>query len=57
MRKTVGSVVFVLLALAAACHRAQTVNERQPLFFMQLADPQFGFFTANADFARETVNA
>ena len=54
MRKVV--VALLLGVLLGACHRAGTVAARQPVFFMQLADPQFGFFTANADFARETVN-
>ncbi|WP_432711707.1 metallophosphoesterase, partial [Pedobacter sp.] len=28
----------------------------QPFFFMQLSDPQFGFYTGNKDFVKETVN-
>ena len=46
----------ILLASVGACHRTMPSGARQPLFFLQLADPQFGFFTANADFARETIN-
>ena len=30
--------------------------EPAPFFFIQLSDPQFGFYTANAEFARETAN-
>lgn len=39
-----------------ACRPAQVPAEREPFFFIQMSDPQFGFFTANQDFARETVN-
>lgn len=39
-----------------ACRPANAPAERDPFFFIQMADPQFGFFTANQDFARETVN-
>jgi len=42
--------VFVLL-LAGALRAAD-----QPFFFIQLADPQFGFAAENKDFALETAN-
>jgi 3',5'-cyclic AMP phosphodiesterase CpdA len=49
------------LALAAtlllgACRQASGPSGHEPFFFIQMADPQFGFFTANQDFARETAN-
>ena len=28
----------------------------EPFFFIQMSDPQFGFFTPNAGFAQETIN-
>mgnify|MGYP001619195934 FL=1 len=31
-------------------------SAREPFFFIQMADPQFGFFSANQDFVRETAN-
>jgi endonuclease/exonuclease/phosphatase family metal-dependent hydrolase/predicted phosphodiesterase len=45
-----------LLALLGACHSIRGTVGREPFFFIQMADPQFGFFTANADFTRETAN-
>lgn len=45
-----------VLAWVTACQSVRTSPEPAPFFFIQMADPQFGFFTANADFARETVN-
>jgi len=50
------AVTLACLALlpATACRRAPA--EPRPFIFIQMADPQFGFFTANADFARETAN-
>jgi Icc-related predicted phosphoesterase len=40
----------------AACRSAPITAGGEPFFFIQMADPQFGFFTANQDFARETAN-
>ena len=50
--------VLALVAgfLLGGCRPAQRPAERAPFFFIQMSDPQFGFFTANQDFARETVN-
>jgi 3',5'-cyclic AMP phosphodiesterase CpdA len=42
--------------LLGACRLASGSAERDPFFFIQMADPQFGFFTANEDFVRETAN-
>ena len=55
------TLVIALLSLAGAsaitaCRSAPTTASSQPFFFIQMADPQFGFFTANEDFARETAN-
>jgi 3',5'-cyclic AMP phosphodiesterase CpdA len=50
----------LVLTLAAAatigCRSVQRAATAEPFFFIQMADPQFGFFTANQDFARETAN-
>lgn len=43
------ALAFVLLTTAAAA-------QDRPPFFIQLADPQFGLFTADRDFAQETAN-
>ena len=50
------ALAFLAAASLAACRSAPRVADRQPFFFIQMADPQFGFFTANKDFAQETVN-
>jgi 3',5'-cyclic AMP phosphodiesterase CpdA len=31
-------------------------GEEQPIFFVQMSDPQFGMYTNNQDFAQETAN-
>ena len=41
----------VLLLLVSA-----SLPAAEPFFFIQLADPQFGMFTDNKDFAQETAN-
>lgn len=54
------SLVRLRLALVAAlflaCRFTPTPSVSRAFFFVQMSDPQFGFFTANADFKRETVN-
>ena len=47
------SAVLILLALAAG-----VLASSQPpgFFFVQLSDPQFGFFAGDAEFAQETAN-
>ena len=51
------AVVAVLtVAVAAACRFPNRATEPQPFFFIQMSDPQFGMFTANKDFAKETEN-
>jgi hypothetical protein len=32
------------------------LDQQQPIFFVQMSDPQFGMYTDNQDFAQETVN-
>lgn len=49
-------LAVVLSLLLGACRAALVPAEREPFFFIQMADPQFGFFTANQDFVRETAN-
>lgn len=50
----------VLLACAAVCALGLAVGAQAPavapFFFLQFSDPQFGMFTADKDFAQETVN-
>jgi 3',5'-cyclic AMP phosphodiesterase CpdA len=45
--------LFVLCTIAGCASRKQL---QQPFFFIQMTDPQFGFFSANKDFSKETVN-
>jgi predicted MPP superfamily phosphohydrolase len=44
---------FLLLLVLASCSSIKTANK---LTFFQMADTQFGFFNANKEFSRETVN-
>ena len=59
MRLAVGSIVrlaVVALTASIACRSTPTPAAQRQFFFFQMADPQFGFFTANQDFVRETAN-
>lgn len=48
---------FVAPVMAAVLLHIPPASGQEPVeFFMQLADPQFGAFTADADFAQETAN-
>ncbi len=47
------SAVLALVALAVGVTAA---SQRQGFFFIQLSDPQFGFFAGDTDFAQETAN-
>jgi 3',5'-cyclic AMP phosphodiesterase CpdA len=50
MRRTL--LALAVLAICAAPVRSQT----GAFFFIQLSDPQFGMYTADRDFAQETIN-
>jgi len=52
MRRMVALALFVLAIAAAAPLPAQ----QAPFFFIQLSDPQFGFFNNDIDFPQETAN-
>jgi 3',5'-cyclic AMP phosphodiesterase CpdA len=52
----VRALAVVAALLPGACRPVRGPSERAPFFFIEMADPQFGFFTANQDFARETAN-
>jgi 3',5'-cyclic AMP phosphodiesterase CpdA len=58
MRRYTRRAVLTLVACAAfvACRSVRRAPEAPAFFFMQMSDPQFGFFTANKDFTRETEN-
>jgi len=45
--------IILLLVVSTGCSSLQTANK---LTFFQMADTQFGFFNANKEFSRETVN-
>jgi 3',5'-cyclic AMP phosphodiesterase CpdA len=50
-------VSIALILLLAACTAAPVPSSpTRPYVFLQLSDPQFGMFTADHDFAQETVN-
>ena len=47
----------VAAALVIACALSGgAARQAAPFFFIQMSDPQFGMFTADKDFAQETVN-
>jgi 3',5'-cyclic AMP phosphodiesterase CpdA len=48
--------IALVVSLVVACRSTPRTSTAEPFFFIQMADPQFGFFTANQDFAQETVN-
>jgi 3',5'-cyclic AMP phosphodiesterase CpdA len=58
LTRALAFATFLLSAVWAntGCRSVPTAATDQPFFFIQMADPQFGFFTANADFAGETAN-
>ena len=48
---------MLLAAFLVACHPSSVVPRPTPaFFFIQMSDPQFGMFTANGEFSRETAN-
>lgn len=59
-------VALILVGIGLSEAHAQPATTRRatqrsaawkgPFFFIQMSDPQFGLYAANADFARETVN-
>ncbi|WP_354335418.1 metallophosphoesterase [Pedobacter sp. CG_S7] len=49
----IAAATFILFTIAGCVSRKQV---RQPFFFIQMTDPQFGFFNANKDFVKETEN-
>jgi serine/threonine-protein phosphatase CPPED1 len=55
LHRRIARIAIVVTALLVAACRLVS-REESPFFFIVMADPQFGFFTANQDFARETVN-
>ena len=56
------ALVLLAFLTTAPISRAQQPTTRasstwsKPFFFIQMSDPQFGLFTSNASFERETVN-
>lgn len=53
IQKTISSLMLILLFAGAVL--AQKKNQIDPWFFIQLTDPQFGMFSSNAGFEKETV--
>jgi 3',5'-cyclic AMP phosphodiesterase CpdA len=49
-------LAMAAVLLVVACRLTSVPSPARGFFFLQMADPQFGFFTDNADFARETAN-
>lgn len=55
VRESLRRFALALLLVVPAC-RTGLPAARDPVFFIQMSDPQFGMFTANKDFAQETIN-
>jgi len=65
MKKNPGMIFLALAILSLSClsgcslfsgtSGADRVSVPEPFFFIQMADPQFGFFSKNKEFQRETV--
>ena len=49
----VAALLFLSFAISGCAVRKVA---QKPFFFIQMSDPQFGFFSANKDFAKETEN-
>lgn len=55
-RGWLGAALAALLALGAGCRPTAAPAPEPAFFFVQMADPQFGFFSEGDDFSRETAN-
>lgn len=53
MKKKSLVVILIAILMLTACSSQKNLNS---FFFLQMADTQFGFFTDNKDFQRETLN-
>jgi serine/threonine-protein phosphatase CPPED1 len=47
---------FAILAAMLFLFIVPVIGQEQPLYFIMIADPQFGMYDANKDFVRETAN-
>ena len=56
VRQSIRRISCALLLVVPACRTTLPPAPREPSFFIQMSDPQFGMFTANKDFAQETIN-
>ena len=54
MNKTALSSIFILFLILTGC--ASQKNRGDSFFFLQMADTQFGFFSDNRGFEKETAN-
>ena len=50
------TLLAALLWLCGGCRASPAAPRPSPFFFIQMSDPQFGMFTANGEFSRETAN-
>ena len=50
------TLVATAIFSITACRGGTLAASRERFFFIQMSDPQFGMFTANEDFSRETVH-
>ncbi|WP_018612588.1 metallophosphoesterase [Segetibacter koreensis] len=50
-------IIIFLITAMYACRSAHIAGTAKPFYFFQMSDPQFGMFTDNHGFAKETINA
>src|SRR5689334_9699417 len=55
-RRASAFLATLLVILVGACRPSPAGPRLSPFFFIQMSDPQFGMFTANGEFSRETAN-
>jgi 3',5'-cyclic AMP phosphodiesterase CpdA len=54
VKRRVAFLSLFMIIIFASCTSRRYAS--QPFFFIQMTDPQFGFFSANKDFVKETEN-
>src|SRR3954453_23409469 len=56
MKRSMRAAVSCLAISFLLCVASRSAPAAEPVFFIQLSDPQFGMFTDNKNFAQETAN-
>ncbi|MBD0286998.1 MAG: metallophosphoesterase, partial [Flavisolibacter sp.] len=56
MKKDHLFIIILLTAVLYGCASARIRHPTKPFYFFQMADTQFGMFTDNKGFTKETIN-